>query len=313
MARRTCRTSVPSEMSPTDEDLARAAETIRAGGLVAFPTETVYGLGADALNPEAVAKIYEAKGRPWASPIIVHVADENMARAITAEWPPLARQLAERFWPGPLTIIIRKAPQIADVVTAGLDAVGVRVPAHPIALRLIQTAGVPIAAPSANHFGGVSPTTAEHVRRGLGSRVNVILDGGPTQIGIESTVVSLRRSAPTVLRPGMISQAELETVTGRVWDRELNQPVLQESPGQNVRHYAPRTPLYLIEPGSQPPPGEGLILEMPDDPRGFANQLYAELHRADTQNWAWIAIKKPPETAQWEGILDRLQRASARH
>jgi L-threonylcarbamoyladenylate synthase len=296
---------------PSAEDLDRAAKLIRQGRLVAFPTETVYGLGANALDSKAVAGIYEVKERPWASPLIVHVADENMARSIAADWPPLAQTLAARFWPGPLTLIVKKTELVPDVVTAGLDTVGLRVPAHPVALELIRCAGVPIAAPSANRFTQVSPTTAEHVRSGLGSRVEMILDGGPTNVGIESTVVSLKRDPPAILRPGMISQADLEAATGMRWDREIDLPRLQESPGQHPRHYAPRTPFYLLEAGAEAPKGRGRILDMPADPAMFAARLYAELHKADAEGWDWIAVKRPPETVEWAGILDRLTRASA--
>ncbi|HMF77158.1 MAG TPA: L-threonylcarbamoyladenylate synthase, partial [Bryobacteraceae bacterium] len=173
---------------PTEEEMKTAAGIIRRGGLVAFPTETVYGLGANALNQEAVAKIYAAKERPFASPLIVHVSDEAMARSIAADWPESAQRLAAQFWPGPLTLIVKKASIVPDLVTAGLDSVGVRMPAHPIALDLIRRAGVPIAAPSANRFTEISPTTAEHVRASLGGRIDMILDGGATQVGIESTV-----------------------------------------------------------------------------------------------------------------------------
>ncbi|MBV9405608.1 MAG: threonylcarbamoyl-AMP synthase, partial [Acidobacteriaceae bacterium] len=229
-------------MPPSEEELSRAAELLRAGKLVAFPTETVYGLGANALDAAAVGRIYEVKQRPWASPLIVHVADENMARALTAEWPPLAEILARRFWPGPLTLVVKKAEAVPDLVTAGLDSVGVRMPAHPVALDLIRRAGVPVAAPSANRFSEISPTTAEHVRAGLGSAVDWIVDGGATEVGIESTVVALHRNPPTILRPGMISQRELEEATGVVWDREVDLPHIAESPGLHPRHYAPHTP-----------------------------------------------------------------------
>jgi L-threonylcarbamoyladenylate synthase len=298
------------QISATEEELARAAELIRAGGLVAFPTETVYGLGANALDGEAVARIYEAKARPWASPLIVHVADEAMARTLTAEWPETAHRLAGRFWPGPLTIIVKKAPIVPDLVTAGLDSVGVRAPSHPIALDLIRRAGVPIAAPSANRFAETSPTTADHVRASLGERVDLILDGGPTQVGIESTVVSLRRSPPAILRPGMITQEELERLTGFEWEREIDLPHVSESPGLRPRHYAPRTPFYMLEPGAARPPGRGRTIAMPSDPQSYAAALYAELHAADKEGWDWIAVEKPPETPQWAGILDRLKRAS---
>ena len=285
---------------------------IRSGGLVAFPTETVYGLGANALSEEAVSRIYAAKGRPWASPLIVHVSDEAMARSVTAEWPDAAHRLAERYWPGPLTMIVKKAPMVPDLVTAGLDSVGVRVPSHPVALELIHQAGVPIAAPSANRFGEISPTTAEHVRASLGDRVDLILDGGPTQVGIESTVVSLRRNMPAILRPGMITQAELERVTGVAWEREMDLPHVSESPGLQARHYAPRTPFYVLEAGAIKPPGRGRVIDMPSDAQRYAAALYAELHAADSEGWDWIAVHKPPETPEWAGIQDRLKRASAR-
>src|SRR5579863_8141073 len=189
--------------------ISEAAAKIRSGGLAAFPTETVYGLGANALDAAAVQKIYELKGRPETSPLIVHVASVEMAREIVAEWPPLAEELARKWWPGPLTLVLPKRPSISDIVTAGLPTVGVRMPNHPIALELIREAGVPIAAPSANKFMGLSPTTAEHVRAAFGDAVEV-LDGGPTRVGIESTVVAIEGGTLKLLRPGMISLGELE-------------------------------------------------------------------------------------------------------
>ncbi|MBV9294433.1 MAG: threonylcarbamoyl-AMP synthase [Acidobacteriaceae bacterium] len=297
---------------PTEEEIARAAELIRHGGLVAFPTETVYGLGANALDAKAVARIYEVKGRPWASPLIVHVADEAMARSVTSGWPTIAQTLAKHFWPGPLTLVLGKADVIPDLVTAGLHSVGVRMPAHPVAIELIRRAGVPIAAPSANPFTQISPTTAEHVRAALGDRVGMILDGGPTMIGIESTVASIWRDPPVILRPGMITQEELQKVTERPWEREMGLPQIMESPGMQPRHYAPRTPFYVLEPGTAAPAGRGRILEMPPDPQSFAAKLYAELHGADQQGWDWIGVTRPPDTPEWAGILDRLTKASAR-
>jgi L-threonylcarbamoyladenylate synthase len=292
------------------EELDRAAEILLKGGLVAFPTETVYGLGANALDPAAVARIYEAKERPFASPVIVHVADEAMARTVTAEWPERAQILAKKFWPGPLTLVLKKAEAIPSLVTAGLPSIGIRVPAHPIALALIRRAGIPIAAPSANRFSEISPTTAAHVRRSLGDRVDMILDGGATQVGIESTVASLVRVPPAVLRPGMISLNQLETATGVSWDREKDVPHISESPGLYPRHYAPRTPFYVLEPAAKPPIGRGRILEMPADLEAYAHRLYSELHQADGEGWDWIAVIQPPATPDWIGILDRLRRAS---
>lgn len=302
-------------LQPSTEALERAGETIRRGGLVAFPTETVYGLGANALDSDAVKRIFQVKKRPYASPLIVHVADEAMARAVTLEWPEQAEELAARFWPGPLTVVLRKAAAVSDLVTAGLNSVGIRIPAHPVALALIRAAGVPIAAPSANLFTQVSPTTAEHVSQGLGEQVELILDGGQTDVGIESTVVSLTRTPPAVLRPGMISQADLEAVTGVRWEREVDRPHIAEpaeSPGLHPRHYAPRTPFYLLANGITLRSGRGRIIELPANRKDFAHRLYAELHKADAEGWDWIAVRKPPDTPEWAGILDRLERASTK-
>ncbi len=288
-------------VQPDEEGLNRASKLIRSGGLVAFPTETVYGLGANALDEEAIARVYAAKNRPLASPLIVHVADESMARSVTAQWPDLAHTLAERFWPGPLTLVLKKADVIPGLVTAGLDTVGVRVPSHPIALELIRRAGVPIAAPSANTFTQLSPTTAEHVQDDLGNEIELILDGGPTEIGIESTVVSLWRDPPMILRPGMISQTDLEHATGVRWERETDVPHILESPGMHPRHYAPKTRFLLIEGGAPMPDGRGKVIEMPSEPKAFAAQLYRKLHEADHESWDWIAIVKPPNTPDWDG------------
>jgi L-threonylcarbamoyladenylate synthase len=294
-----------------DQDqIVRAAEIIRAGGLVAFPTETVYGLGANALDAEAVKRIYAAKNRPFASPLIVHVDGPAMARTLTEAWPGLAEELARAFWPGPLTVVLKKAAIVPDVVTANLDSVGIRMPKHDVALKLIQLAGVPIAAPSANRFTEISPTTAQHVFQSLGEAVDLILDGGPTQVGIESTVVSLRRHPPVVLRPGMIGLHDLERVTGLHWDREVDTPHVVESPGQHPRHYAPRTRFYVLEEGMTPAEGRGRVIDMPHDSAEYAARLYAELHKADSEGWDWIAVRKPPATREWDGIRDRLKRAS---
>jgi L-threonylcarbamoyladenylate synthase len=296
---------------PSNDELERAAQIIQRGGLVAFPTETVYGLGANALDREAVARIFDVKQRPLASPLIVHVCDEAMARTLVADWPARAHELASRFWPGPLTLVLKKAEIVPDLVTAGLDSVGVRVPAHPVALELIRRARTPIAAPSANRFTEISPTTAEHVRESLGDAVDMILDGGSTTVGIESTVASLRRDPPVILRPGMISQQQLEEATGVSWEREEDVPQIMESPGQHARHYAPRTPFYLLTARGATPTGRGRILEMPEDRDAYAAQLYATLRSADSEGWDWIAVVEPPDLPEWTGIRDRLRRASA--
>ncbi len=294
------------------QQLSAAAEIIRRGGLVAFPTETVYGLGANALDAAAVSRIYEAKGRPPSSPLIVHAADREMARSLAAEWPAMADALAQRFWPGPLTIVVRKAACVPDIVTAGLDSVGLRVPAHPIALALIREAGLPIAAPSANRFMQISPTTAEHVRRQLGDRVDFVLDGGPTQIGIESTVVSVTGDRPIVFRPGMITISALESATGVRWTARASNEPSSESPGLHPKHYAPRTPFFVLRDGEPAPGGRGRVLALPRDADAYANRLYAAMHEADLEGWDWIAVTEPPDAPEWDGVRDRLNRASAK-
>lgn len=296
----------------SEASLERAARIIRDGGLVAFPTETVYGLGANALDASAVRRIFDTKGRPLTSPLIVHAADAEMARSLAEEWPQIAAEVARRFWPGPLTIVVPKAAAIPMIVTAGLQSVGIRVPSHPAALALIRACGVPLAAPSANRFTQLSPTTVAHVEEALGRDVDLILDGGPTQVGIESTVVSLVRQPPAVLRPGMISVQELENATGIQWDGKPAAAGVAESPGMHPRHYAPRTPFYVLEPGAPLPAGNGRIIEMPWDARAYAACLYAELHQADTEGWDWIAVDQPPDSPEWAGVLDRLNKASTR-
>ena len=294
-----------------DVDLRRAAEIIRAGGLVAFPTETVYGLGANALDAEAVARIYAAKGRPASSPLIVHAAELPMVLSLIKEWPPLAATLAEHFWPGPLTIVLPKASIVPDTVTAGLPSVGIRMPAHPVAATLIREAGVPIAAPSANPFMGISPTSADHVRRSLPEGVDMVLDGGPSNVGIESTVVSLLKGEPVILRPGHITMAALATATQVDWRLAGETGSAQLSPGLHARHYAPRTPFYVLRPGTAPPSGRGCILTLPPDPHAYAAELYAALHRADSERWDWIATIEPPDEPDWAAIRDRLKRAGS--
>jgi L-threonylcarbamoyladenylate synthase len=276
---------------------------IRAGRLVAFPTETVYGLGANALDAEAVARIFAAKGRPRTSPLIVHVDSIAMARSLALEWSERAQLLAERYWPGPLTLVVPKQPAIPDIVTAGLPTVGLRVPAHPLALELIRAAGVPIAAPSANRFTELSPTAARHVPEAL---ADYMLDGGPAKVGIESTVLSLA-GEPVLLRPGVIPATEIEELIGPLRITSDPSEGAHASPGMHERHYRPHTPLYL---GTLPPKGRGLTLELPGDAREAAAVLYDRLHQADKEGWDWIAVPMPPDTPEWAGVLDRLRRAA---
>ncbi len=287
----------------------QAAELIRAGRLVAFPTETVYGLGANALDAAAVQRIYAAKRRPRTSPLIVHVDSVEMARSLAARWPDAAETLARRYWPGPLTLVLPKQPQIPDIVTAGLPTVGLRMPAHPIALELIRAAGVPIAAPSANRFTELSPTAAGHIPEELADGV---LDGGPARVGIESTVLSLA-GVPTLLRPGVIPLPELESLIGPVQIAGAAEGA-HPSPGMHERHYRPSTPLYLVGSDEALPAGRGAFLrigiEMPADPLAYAAALYDTLHRLDAESHDWIAIERPPDTPEWAGVLDRLRRAA---
>ena len=309
---------------PNAAEIEAAARLLRAGRLVAFPTETVYGLGANALDPEAVARIYAVKGRPPTSPLIVHVACIEMAQSLVKSWPDLADRLAQLFWPGPLTLVLEKQPTIPSIVTAGLATVGLRMPAHPMALALIKAAGVPLAAPSANRFTQLSPTTADHVRRGLGSDVDLILDGGPCEIGIESTVLSVVGSKPRLLRPGGISRAEIEAVAGQVTTGGDVPAAAHPSPGMHARHYSPCTPLLLVKDGQVPTQGNGIylqyqhlpsrsgtaIVQMPSSAAEYAAALYDKLHGADAGGYDWIAVDAPPETPDWEAIHDRLRRAS---
>jgi L-threonylcarbamoyladenylate synthase len=293
-------------------EIARAAQLIRAGELVAFPTETVYGLGANALDPDAIDRIYAAKGRPPDSPLIVHVSSIEMARGLVRDWPERAEKLARIFWPGPLTLVLPKQAHVPDRLTAGLDTVGVRMPANPMALELIDEAGVPIAAPSANRFTELSPTTAQHVRDALGDRVAMVLDGGRTTVGIESTVLSLVNSSAVLLRPGMVTRQDIEAVIGPVQILGAVAEGAHASPGLHARHYSPKTRLILVEAGKLPSTGRGIFLQMPDDPREYAAVLYERLHEADAQGWDWIAIEQPPGTEEWCAIRDRLERASYR-
>jgi len=313
-----------TSLSISSSDLRHAASLLRARRLVAFPTETVYGLGANALDAEAVKRIFEAKGRPLTSPLIVHVACEEMLPRVVAGWPDRAHELTQKFWPGPLTLVLPKKPAVPDLVTAGLPTVGVRMPAHPLALALIKECDLPLAAPSANRFTELSPTTAEHVRRSLGDRVGFILDGGPCSVGIESTVLSLATERPTLLRPGGISRTQIENVIGPIEVLTKHTEGPHASPGQHPKHYSPRTRLLLSKHGEVPQGGRGAYLQIQHKPASadvqvvympavadaYAAALYQTLHDLDAQHFDWIAVEHPPHLPEWEAVLDRLRRAA---
>ena len=313
-------------MSPAPE-LEKAAEILRAGGLVAFPTETVYGLGADASNPDAVARLYRVKGRPEEHPVIVHFDSPERALAWASEVPQEARTLASRFWPGPLTLILKAGEKAKPFVTGGQPSVGVRVPSHPVAQQLLKAFGGGVAAPSANRFGHVSPTTAQHVRDDLGSDVDLVLEGGPSEVGIESTIVDFSGDGFSVLRPGRISLEELENVLGRKSGAGEKPPVRHS--GGLERHYAPRTPARLVATHaldreisalkdrvavlafSRPDERVDYWLRMPREPHGYAQRLYAALRELDGAGCEQILVEAPPEVPEWAAVRDRLKRACA--
>jgi L-threonylcarbamoyladenylate synthase len=316
--------------------IVEAAAMLRAGGLVAFPTETVYGLGADAGNPAAVRRIFEAKGRPADHPVIVHVRNAHQIDVWAREVPAAARALARAFWPGPLTLVLPRSARSHDLITGGQDSVGLRCPSHPWAQALLEAFGGAVAAPSANSFGRISPTTAAHVCGDLGEkpagRVDLILDGGPCPVGIESTIVDLSRGVPTLLRPGSITRLQLEAVLGQpVPEAGADAP---RASGRLESHYAPRTPLACV-PAAQLParlnalrgqrlallapasalldPGPDVVLRLlaPAAAAEYAQQLYALLHRLDEAGADRILVALPPDGPAWDAVHDRLRRAQA--
>ena len=325
-----------------DAAVRRAAAALRAGEVVALPTETVYGLAANALDALAVGKIYEAKGRPAHNPIIVHVAGLELARGCASAWPAVAERLAAAFWPGPLTLVVPRAAGIPDMVTAGGATVGVRWPSHPFMQAVIRACGFPLAAPSANPSNQVSPTNAEHVRRLLGARVPLIIDGGQAQVGIESTVLDLTVDPPRVLRPGMIHEESLRAVLGEVRGEKGEGRAAEgsalRSPGQLAKHYSPQARLVVFAwrdegellsrlaqlglPGadchviahSHVPRAEGFagVSVIPHDAEAFARALYAEWHRCDEAGARVIVMEALPEGPEWRGLNDRLRRAASR-
>jgi L-threonylcarbamoyladenylate synthase len=307
------------------EEVRRAAQILGRGGLVAFPTETVYGLGADASSAAAVARLYRVKGRPSDHPVIVHFASSDAAFGWAREVPDQAKHLAKRFWPGPLTLILKRSDKANDFITGGQDSVGIRVPSHPIAHELLKIFGNGVAAPSANRFGRVSPTTAAHVREDLGTDVDLVLEGGPSEVGIESTILDLSAGAPVLLRPGRVSSAELEAVL-KTKIEEKNSSSLRHSGGLE-RHYAPRTPARLIPSYdldkeiarlkdkvavlafSRPDERVDYWLRMPRDPQAYARKLYGALRELDGAGCEEILVEAPPAAPEWVAVRDRLLRA----
>ncbi|NBR27410.1 MAG: threonylcarbamoyl-AMP synthase [Betaproteobacteria bacterium] len=313
-------------------DIAHAVAILRRGGLVAFPTETVYGLGADARNAEAVGRIYAAKGRPPDHPVIVHLAGAAQLADWADDVTPLAKKLADKFWPGPLTLILHRAAGVGDFVTGGQDSVGLRVPAHPVAQDLLKAFGGGIAAPSANRFGRVSTTTARHVAEELGDRVDYVLDGGASDIGIESTIIDARGSAPVLMRPGHISVPVIEAAAGVVVAApRANAPRVS---GALAAHYAPATTLLLLEAdlllelaatlsrqgkrcavlamSARQPLLDGLTwIAAPADAAAYAHELYANLRALDAAACEAILVEQPPQQTAWAAVNDRLMRAAA--
>jgi L-threonylcarbamoyladenylate synthase len=325
--------------APEDELIRVAAMTLKKGGLVAFPTETVYGLGALALHEEIVKKIFAAKGRPPTNPLIVHVLDEPMAKSVCAEWPEQAHAIAEALWPGPLTIILPKKDVVPASVSAGLATVAVRCPAHPVARALLHALGEPLAAPSANLYTEISPTRAEHVRKGLSGKIDLILDGGPAGVGVESTVLDLSGPVPTVLRPGAILPSQIEKVIGRVAvvSENVSDEHARPSPGQSKKHYAPKAALAIVPLGDSGTlqdrilrvrklrgrvgvlihsniavAQEGLVLRrLPRDPQEYAASLYDALHALEDAGCSHILVEALPPGEPWDAARDRLKRASS--
>lgn len=315
------------------ESIHLAGRIIKAGGLVAFPTETVYGLGCDAMNAVAAAKVFEAKQRPQFDPLIVHIADFTQLEMVVGSLPTLAQRLMDAFWPGPLTLVLPKQPAIPDLITAGLSTVAVRMPNHPIARALLREANTPIAAPSANPFGYVSPTTAQHVADGLGNTVDLILDDGPCSVGVESTIVSLAGPQRELLRPGSITIEQLRTVIGNIHQTSTVNPK-PIAPGQLARHYATRTPLTILASSGMRPilrddERVGLLihsqardtddrfaaveaLSATGDLREIAHHLFAALRRMDSLGLDRIYAEPCQEEGLGMAIMDRLRRCAAR-
>jgi L-threonylcarbamoyladenylate synthase len=309
----------------TPENIARAAELLRSGQLVGLPTETVYGLGADAANPEAVRQIFAAKNRPADHPLIVHLADHEQLPAWACEIPDAAIALARAFWPGPMTLILKKSAAVSDVVTGGQDTVGLRVPDHPVALALLRAFGGGVAAPSANRFGRISPTTAQHVQDELGDAVAMILDGGACEVGIESTIIDLSRDEPVILRPGMIGRSAIAAVIGRPVRFKSETEDAPRVSGALAAHYAPRTPMRIVSlaeikaahpdcavltrAGESRAGHHAMAIDAPFDAEGYARDLYANLRALDASAAREILVETLPADPAWDAVHDRLGRA----
>ncbi len=298
------------------KNIALAAEALKAGKLVVMPTETVYGLAADATNKAAVKKIFSAKERPADNPLIVHIADIDQLETIAREIPKAARLLAERFWPGPLTLVLLKAEDVHEEVTGGLNTVAVRMPAHPVALSLIRRAGIPIAAPSANRFMKLSPTRPQHVDAVLARKVEMVLDGGPSKVGVESTVVDCTSETPRILRPGGVSRGDIEATLGGPLGT-MPPDSTRKSPGMYPRHYAPKAPLRLVDALTEKqagltfePPANDKQIKMPKSAGAYSAVLYDNLHKLDRMKANVIFVQRPPEGPEWEAVRDRLAKAS---
>lgn len=296
--------------SPVGTDVAEAARLLSAGGVVAIPTETVYGLAALARDADAVRRVYTVKGRPPDHPLIVHVASVEAAREWAVTWPPVADALAKHFWPGPLTLIVERAEFVPDHVTGGRSTVALRVPDHPMALELLERVADGVAAPSANRFGRVSPTTAEHVLNDLGNDVDYVLDGGSCDIGIESTIVDCSVDPPQILRPGGVATEDIEAVVKTLGP--TSGP--SRAPGMLPSHYAPDCRVVLREhdqPHWPEPSGRVRILDASVDPSSFARSMYANLREADRDGVETLVITLPPPRGIGLAIRDRLRKASA--
>ena len=301
----------------TLKNIGLAAEALKAGKLVVMPTETVYGLAADATNKTAIKKLYTAKDRPADNPLIIHIADLSQVEMVAREFPESAQLLAERFWPGPLTLVLPKAEGVPMEVTGGLDTVAVRMPAHPVALSLIRKAGIPVAAPSANRFMKLSPTRAEHVDSVLARRVEMVLDGGPSKVGVESTVVDCTGESPRILRPGGIPRGEIEATLGSPMGT-MPPDALRKSPGMYQRHYAPKATLKLVDKLTEKmagltfdAPANPKQIKMPLSARAYSAVLYDTLHKLDRMKVSTVYVQMPPEEPEWEAVRDRLDKASS--